>query len=233
MLTQIIHWMQVAGTAFDVALLARVLLLRLHRTYLFITLACVVAVLFDGADLWLGFGSDASARLFFYSRFLCVIVFPLAVWDVFEEIKTRVAQIRRFAIARLISGMLFTVLLAFVTSAFYEVDTVVTMGLVLWAGAATASLAFLITMHRVIRAQALELPRNTSVWMRFYEFSLAGELLGCFAFVLLQLVKSETVRGSVELALTLYGMAITAWCVWKLRRIPSEDIGQAGERAAL
>jgi hypothetical protein len=240
MLAQITHWMQVAGTVLDGILLLRILSLRLHRTYLFITLACTVGLLFDITDLWFGNDRTVSTRLFVYSRFVWVVLFPLVVWDVFQEIKMRISPLRRLAVARLISGMFFTLLLAFVMAAFINVDAadvespvLTTMGLVLWAGAATASLAFLITMHRVLRLQTVAMPNNTSVWMRFYEWSLAAEVVSCFVLVLLQLVTSQVVKDAVSLAFLMYGIVITVWCVWKLRRIPSENMGQAGEHAPL
>src|SRR5579875_1216112 len=103
MLNQVNHWMDFVGTAVDCALLLRILLLRLHRTYLFITLAAVLAVFFDGILLWLGPDSREFSRVFIYSRFLYIVVFPAAAWDVFEEAKGPVASLRRLGMRRLVS----------------------------------------------------------------------------------------------------------------------------------
>src|SRR3954447_639383 len=116
MLSQVNHWLEIAATTVDALLLCRVLLLRLQRTYLFITLACVLTVLFDGVQLWLGSASDASVRVFIYSRFLWALLFPLVAWDVFEELKGQLGKLRRVAVGRLASGLFFAVVFSLVAS---------------------------------------------------------------------------------------------------------------------
>lgn len=239
MLAQITYWMQVTGTVIDGVLLIRVLSLRLQKTYLYITLACVLTLLFDVAAWWFGFESEISQRLFLYSRFLYVVVFPMVVWDVFEEIKAFISRIRRLAILRLISGLFFTTILSLVLLAFADTETssgesgaLPTLAVILWAGASTASLAFLITIHRVLRTQPLEIPNNTRVWMRYWEFELGCELLTCFWLIIQPLVRSEATMESIGLALLLFTIAITLWCIVKLRRIPEENAGSAVEKAS-
>jgi hypothetical protein len=51
MLSQLNHWMQYVGVAVDALLLLRILTLKLHRSYVFITLASVLAVFFDAIAL--------------------------------------------------------------------------------------------------------------------------------------------------------------------------------------
>ena len=43
-MSQVNHWFDFAATAIDLLLLLRVLTLKLHRTYFFIALACLLVV---------------------------------------------------------------------------------------------------------------------------------------------------------------------------------------------
>jgi len=227
MLKQLTHWMEFAGTAVDVILLCRVLALRLHRTYLYITLACVLAVFFDGVALWLGTDSPAEVRVFLYSRFLYAILYPLVVWDVFEEVKGQITKLRRLAIARLVSGLFFAtvfsiILFAFIDKSDSNSEPAVwsTVAVVLWAGSSAASLAFLWTLHRGMRAQNLPRPHNTSVWLVFFELSLAAEVLSCFLSLLPQFNGANDV---LNLLFVVYGIVITTWCLIRLRTIPASE----------
>lgn len=236
MLNQVTHWIEILGTAADVLLLCRVLSLRLHRLYLFITLACVLAVLFDGVTLALRNDSRANFQVFLYSRFLYAVVFPLVAWDVFEEIGPQIARLRRFALTRLVSGLIFAIMFGFIMGAFIQTSDdsasplLVTMALVLWAGASTAALAFLLTIHRVLKAQLQGLPNNTNVWLRYYELSFATEALYCFVSVLIQGVRIDWFGDAVAIAFMTFGISITSWCIWKLRALPS-SMAPAQERA--
>ena len=120
MLHQTSHWIEIASLAVGALLLCRVLLLRLYRVYLFITLACLLDLLFGGVFFWLGDGSQANDRVFLYSRFIYALVYPMAAWDVFEEIKTQVGKLRRLAIGRLISGLFFAVIFGLIMAAFTD-----------------------------------------------------------------------------------------------------------------
>ncbi len=189
MLSQANHWMEIVATAADVLLLCRVLMLRLHRVYVFITLACLLSIFFDAVDLSLGTGSEAGLRVFLYSRFLYAVLYPLIAWDVFEEMKTQIAKLRRLAIGRLISGLVFATMFGFILALYFQDSdaagqppVMIMLAIVLWAGSSTATLAFLWTLHRAIRAQHLERPNNTHVWMIFYQLLLIAEVLTCFFF---------------------------------------------------
>ncbi len=239
MLTQATHWMEIAGTAVDALLLLRVLLLRLNRVYLFITLACVLSLLFDVASLLLHGDSPAESRVFLYSRFIYAIVFPLVAWDVFEEIDLHIGKLRRFAAGRLISGVFFAVIFGLVMGAMVDSSDaanapaspmVITMALVLWAGASTASLAFLITIHRVLRAQPLERPNNTVVWMYFYELSFAAEALYCFFTVLAPLIQPAWIAEAISIVFIGFEIAITGWCIFRLKAVPT-GLSSAPENA--
>ena len=227
MLTETNHWMGIAGTAIDGLLLLRVLTLRLHRIYVFITLACLISFFFDVVNLWLTADSKANVRVFLYSRFLFAVLFPLIGWDVFEEMKAQISKLRRLATGRLITGLFFAAIFGFLVSAFAESNEtagepalVVTLGLVLWAGSSTATLAFLWTLHRGIRAQSLERPNNTSVWLIYWELSLLSEVLYCFCFLTFPFFKN-TVADLLTLLFLVYGILITLWCILKLRRLPT------------
>jgi hypothetical protein len=242
MLNEFNHWMEIAGTAVDAILLIRVLALRLHRIYLFITLACVVGLISDIANLWFGGDEQVGFRLFLYTRFLYVIVFPLVSWDVFEEMKTQVTKLRKIAIVRLISGLIVTAIFGLIMTAMLdttnstpgEPPVLITLGLLLWAGAASASLIFLRNIDRVLRLQRSERPHNTNVWMYFYELSFLGEILSCLILLLASLLKTNAglVTNILGLVLMTYGILITAWCVLRLRAAPT-DVASASENASL
>jgi len=230
MLTQATHWLEIVAIALDVILLGRLLLLRLYRLYVFITLACVLAVFFDAVVLWLDADLKSAGMVFIYSRFLYAFLFPLIAWDVFEEVKAQVAKLRRLAIIRLVSGLVFACLFGFIVTAFTDTadasgtpssdsSPLTTLGLIFWAGSSTATLAFLWTLHRQTRAQKIDLPNNTYVWMLFWELSLLYEVFYCFWLLSYSLLKSTAPY--VELLFFVYGIAITAWCVFKLRAVPA------------
>ncbi len=238
MLTQTNHWLEFVATAIDAALLLRILTLKLHRTYTFITLAATLAVFLDGVMLWLGSDSKEFTRVFVYSRFLYAFVFPAAAWDVFEEIKAQVAKLRRLAIFRLISSLILAAIFGFMITGFASIEDQnggpalgPTLALVIWAASSTASLALLWSMHRAIRAQHIELPRNTLVWLIFFQLSLIAEVLACL-FTIAGPLLSAPVPDVLALLLSLYGIGITVWCIWKLRALPS-DVPSAPEQAKL
>ena len=229
MLTQASHWMAIAGTAVDALLLCRVLMLRLQRVYVFITLACLVSVFFDLVSLWLANDAEGSTRVFFYSRFLYLFLFPLVGSDVFEEMKPQIAKLRKAALARLISGLFFAVLFGFLMSLFAAPQDssgspllVFTMAIVLWAGSGTATLAFLWTLDRAIRAQNIPRPHNTAIWVVFWQLDLLAEVLYCFYILMSQVTGKTALSDVVYLLFGTYGIAITLWCILKLRALPSD-----------
>ncbi|HZS54931.1 MAG TPA: hypothetical protein VFA65_11040 [Bryobacteraceae bacterium] len=226
MLDHVIHWLDIAGTAVDALLVVRVLQLRLYRIYLFITLACVLSVFFDAVQLWLGINSDENQRVFIYSRFLYAFLYPVVAWDAFEEIKDQVSKLRRLAIGRLISGLFFAALFGFIVTLFISADQEqpalsATLAIILWAGSCTASLAFLWSLQRALKAQQITRPNNTFVWMTFYQLTLIAEIAACFGGVVTSFLNA-TAQGVLNICLLTYGILITAWCVTKLKRLPSD-----------
>lgn len=225
-------------TAVDALLLCRVLLLRLQRVYVFITLACVLSVFFDVVELSLWSDSIAAFRVFVCSKFINALLFPLVGWDVFEEMKSQISTLRRLALGRLISGVFFAAVFGFLlallkapTGAGGESFLLATVGLVLWAGSSTATLAFLWTLRKAIQAQNMTRPNNTFVWLIFWLLALVGEVLSCFS-LLLVFVRNPAIGDVVDLAFATYGIVITGWCILKLRAVPS-GVPSAPAKASL
>jgi hypothetical protein len=182
---------------------------------------------FDVVSLWLGTGSQENLRVFLYSRFLYAVLFPLAAWDVFEEVKTQVGKLRRLALARLVSGLFFASVFGFVASLFVgsedtnaEPTLLATSGLIIWAGSSTATLVFLWSLHRLMRGNRIDTPNNTHVWLVFYELSLIGELLSCLAFLVVPFLKAPS-SDILNVLFLAYGIGVTSWCIWKLKALPS------------
>jgi hypothetical protein len=133
------------------------------------------------------------------------------------------------AMGRLISGIVLTSILGLLLASSGDSgdssnnDAVLgTVAIVLWAGASTASLAFLISVQRVLRAQKVELPNNTFVWMRYFELSLLAEVVNCFSLLVFSFVKSTVTIGVINVVFICYEIAITAWCLLRLRMIQSD-----------
>ncbi len=237
MLTQANHWIEIAGVVVDAVLLLRILQLRLYRTYLFITLACVVGLFFDSVGLWLGTETRESVRVFLYSRFLYAFIFPAAAYDVWEEVKAQIARIRNLASFRLVASLTLAAIFGLIIAGFAGSEEnggenlVGTFAIILWAAASTASLAFLWSLHRQARAQKVVLPNNTSVWLLYYQLSLAGEVVACF-WIIIGSQFNGFVNNTLDFSLNLYGILITLWCIWKLRALTS-DVPSAPENASL
>jgi hypothetical protein len=220
MLDQLVRWTAIAGTAVDVLLLVRILWLRLHRTYQFVTLYSAVEVLLDVAEWTLGLDSPETQHLFWYSRFLMLIIFPLAAWDCFEGVPGPLQALRRPQLVRLISGMLLTGILAMLLYSTTD-DKVnpfaatVSVAFLVWISAAAASLGFIWIMRRMARVQKFSLTGNPATLSIFFMLTFGLELI---EGILEALPQSAKPVGQIsEIALTLAGMAITIWCVVRLR----------------
>lgn len=227
MLDQVILWVDIAGVAAEVLLLMRVLQLRLQRVYLFIALACGLTAFLDLAQLWWGLNSSESQRIFIYSRFLYAAVYPLVAWDAFEEMKPQAMSMRRMAAARFISALFVTAVFGFILTLFMTADqdqsggVSTGMAIILWAGSSAATLAFLFTLQRALKAQHITRPHNTFVWMTFYQLMLIGELVACFSDTVAAVMRATPLTtGVLEICLLLYSLAITVWCMARLKRIP-------------
>jgi hypothetical protein len=137
--------------------------------------------------------------------------------------------LRRMAMGRLISGLVLTSILGLLIAGSADsADSssngtlVGTIAVILWAGASTASLAFLFTVQRILRAQKVDLPNNTFVWMRYFELSFLAEVVNCFSSLAFSFVRSTAAVGVVNIVFICYEIAITVWCLFRLRMIQSD-----------
>ena len=78
-----------------------------------LTLDCVLSVLFDWTAVYLGLDSAEAIRVFVFSRFLYLVLTPLIVWDVFEEVKQESAKIRRLEAIRMVMSLVCIGLFSF------------------------------------------------------------------------------------------------------------------------
>jgi hypothetical protein len=231
MLTQLDHWLEYTSAAMDAALLLRVLTLRLQRTYVFLTLACALAVLFDVAILSLARDSPERVRVGVYSSLLVAFVFPLAAWDVFEEIATSMAAMRRVAILRTLTSLLMVTFFGLVLASpsFHSEDPaglafLLTLTVIVSTGSATGCLTFFWAMRRAMRVQKITLPHNTFVWMVYYALLMGGQIV---TWMLLLLVDALALSASafatcINIAVDTFSVAITVWCAVRLRALPKD-----------
>jgi uncharacterized membrane protein len=233
MLNQINHWIEYVSAGVDLVLLLRVLALRLQRTYVFLTLACAVSVIFDVANLRF---AQESPFIQLYTDLFLAFLFPLAVWDIFEEVAQSVAALRRVAIMRTIASLIIITFFGLVwTGSLSQSDDptnlLFTLALTFAVSTASASscLAFLWIMRRGMTLQKIPTPNNTLVWMIFYALLLIGQLISWCALVVEQYL-NQSGRGTfstiANLVINSYGILITIWCVLKLRGLP-KDVASA------
>ncbi|MCU1292157.1 MAG: hypothetical protein JWP08_1007 [Bryobacterales bacterium] len=236
MLDQIVRWMQIIGTFMEFLLLLRMLILRFQRVYLFLTLYAVINFLVDASIILVGTESDPGNRIFFYSRFLFAVVYPLAAWDVFEEAKAQVSKIRRIHLPRLVSGMFITFLLGIATSfgiedQYFKGTSTSTdfMGLFLWLGAASTSLLFTWNVFRTSRKGDVLLPSNTSVWAVFFLITFARAVIDCGFDVAGGLLPHGAFQ-VINAILLLFDLSLITWCLVRLKPL-SPDVTSAPEKA--
>ena len=241
MLTQAIHWFQIGSTVVETLLLFRILTLKLHRTYAFITLYWAVNVIFDIATSVFGwqFGWEGpeSRQLSVYQVPLFAVLFPLAAWDAFEEVRPQILKLRRLHATRLMSGLFITAILACICSFGLQdqdsqgISTFASIGLFLWLGSASASLLFVWNLLRTVKSQGVIVPRNTSVWSIYFiiafglaitnvAVAIAGQTLGAVAVDVLDAI------------LLPFDIGLAIWCFFKLKAVPS-DVTSEPEKARL
>ncbi len=218
----------------DLALMLRILILKLQRTYLFITLFAVLALLYDGVELYLGSQSDDFVQVSLLSRFIYAIVFPLAIWDLFEEAKPFIEKLRRLAMSRMVSSLLFISIWALLIAAFTGGDDdaqshyMVRLAFILWTGSVAASLAFLWVMRRGMKANKWTLPKNTRVWLKFFQLLLILEAVSCVLEFVLPSMKAmgsklvEPIAQVSDVTLQVCVIVLTVWCIFSLRPVPAD-----------
>jgi len=218
MLDQLVRWTEIAGTVIDVALLARILSLRLHRTFQFVTLYCTVVVLLDAVGWLLGIGSDDTQRVFVYSRFLMIVIFPLAAWDAFEGVPAPLQVFRRPQLVRLITGMVLTTVVALLVGGTMgenatSYDVTIQVAIIVWLSSSASSLGFVWIMRRLARAQKVALSGNIETFSTYFLLVFTLEVLAAISVV----IPMKGAAQLIEIALTLAGAAISAWCIARLR----------------
>ena len=233
MLKQVIDWAQMVVTVVEGLLLVRLLMLKLHRTYAFITLYCVVSVFFDGATWYLGWQSKESEQIFIYSLFFFTVLYPLVVWDVFEESKTQMAKLRRLQTVRLVSGLFLTGICALLlglnldaTDAKGNSAMPAFMGIFLLTGSASGAAAFIWVARRFVRSQKIALAHNTIIWMIFFFLVFCLQILFCMLTITRGYV-AAIVADSIALVLLAVDLLVLAWCILRLKAVPS-DAAPAG-----
>jgi hypothetical protein len=233
MLKQALHWLMITASIADGLLLARVLGLRLHRLYVFITLDCVLGVLFDAVLLWLHPESQEYARVYIYTRYLYALLLPLIMWDVFEEAKAGIAKLLRLEAIRMMMSLLVIgvvgTLLTGVTAFSDEpeaADWPAVVGIFLWGGSCLASMVFVWKTRRGIRSEAFVVPSNTRVWSLFYILILAGSIFD-FALLLTGWKPDTTQSDILTVVSILWGIGCTAWCIVRLRPVAREEVAQS------
>jgi hypothetical protein len=237
MLNQINHWIEYAAAGIDLVLLLRVLALRLQRTYLFLTLVCLLTVVFDVANLL--YDSQAYPRVEIYGALFLSLLFPLAVWDIFEEIAKPVAAIRRLAMLRTVASLIIISLFGLLwvgslpenedpTGLFFISAITVTVS----TGSATGCLGFLWIMRRGMTLQKVTPPKNTSVWMIFYALLMVAQLASWLVLTADQFLSAaakEPFQNSVNVVVNSYGIVITLWCAVNLRGLSKDIPSQISE----
>lgn len=228
MLKHAIDWFQMAVTVVEGLLLARVLALKLHRVYAFITLFCVLNLLFDGASWYFGWESVESGRIFEFSLFFFAPLYPLAAWDVFEESGTAVGKLRRAQMIRLVSGLLITCLCAMLISLFVEPTDasgnslmLLFTGVFLLTGSASACAAFLWFMYRFARANKIVLAYNTTIWIFFFIIALSLQIADCMTDFIHSLLP-PMVTDIAAIVLLSADLILMGWCILRLKTVPSD-----------
>src|ERR1700761_3156807 len=238
MLKHVIEWLQMVVTVVEGLLLLRVLSLKLHRVYAFITLYCVLNLFFDAASWYLGWETPETGHIFIYSLFFFAPLYPLASWDVFEESKTMLAKLRRLQMIRLVSGLFLTCLWALLRGLTIEpTDTsgnpimAASIGIFLLTGSASACAAFLWFMYRFIRTNKLGIAHNTVIWMLFFILALTLQIADCLAEFIRSLIP-PLASDLASLVLLSLDSVLFAWCILRLKAVPS-DVPSAPEKASL
>ena len=234
MLNQINEWAEHVGMVLDLILMLRILTLKLRQTYTFITLFALMNLFYDGIELRLGDKSPEFQRVWFFSKFIFAVVYPLAAWDVFEEAKALLDQVRKIAMSRMITSLLFISLWGLLIAAFTGAEGenqsqyMMRLALIIWTGSVAAVLSFFWVMRRGIKMQPFELPKNTIIWRWYFQLLLIVEAISCLLYMAFEFVSSDSVKVAENLADVVYAalevcvIALTCWCVYKLRRVSSE-----------
>ncbi len=217
----------------DLALMLRIVGLKLHRTYLFITLFALLNLFYDAVGLILNTQSEEFSRVVFLSRFVFAVVYPLVLWDLFEEARPQIDKLRKFAMTRMINSMVFICLWGLLIAAFTSGDGdhmayVVQLSMIVWTGSVAAALAFLWVMRKGLRVNSLAIPRNTLIWSRYFSIVLIIEACSCVLILILSSLRgsqsnlTEPIAQATDSIFQVCEIGLTVWCVLKLRPANSD-----------
>ncbi len=221
-----------AGTVIEGLLLLRMFSLRLQRLYTWLTLYWAVSLVFDAGTWLLGFDTPQAIMLDRYAFFLLAVVFPLAAWDAFEEMKNVIGKLRLIQGSRMVSGIFATLLLgailfAFMVPADADKDAgLLDLGPIVWFISLCASTMFVWSLRYLIKKQNLPTPGNTVLWVDVFLVVLGCEVLGWLAAFAEQLTGGPAavpVLRSIALGLNLIEVAATLWALIRLRAAPSDS----------
>jgi len=227
-----------AGAVLEALLLARLISLKLHKTYAFVTLYWAVAIIIDVSHWVVGWDSKDSLQIALHEPLILAVLYPLLVWDVFEEIKPKLAVTLRFQATRMISGLVVTVIMSGIWALFFLDELakspggpLVQFGLFLWLGSMSVSALFLISVYRATKKQGLALPRNTTVWLWLASIVLAADFTE-FLLLLAGPLLSKSSMEVVDMILQLVFIGVIVWCGIRMRPVPS-NVSSEPERARL
>ncbi len=225
-----------ATTVVEAVLVVRVVALKLYRIYAFITLYCVLNVLFDGVSWYEGWRSEPAANIFVYSLFFFALLYPFVAWDAVEESKALLGKVRRLQTVRMVSGLFLTGICALLialtvqpTDAQGNSSIAPFMGVFLLTGAASAGAAFLWFLYRFTRAQKIAMAHNTFVWTIFFIVAFCLAILGCLETLIRGLIPA--LAGDIAgMVLLTANLGLLAWCIVSLKAAPS-DVAHEPENA--
>ena len=196
---------------------------------MFLTLACALAVIFDVANLLY---ADKAPLVQIYSELFLSCIFPLAAWDIFEEIGTAVGALRRLAMLRTLASFIIITFFGMIWLSSLSANDdpsglafPLALTLIVSTASAAGCLGFVWIMHRGMQIHKTPVPSNTSVWMIFFGLLMVGQLASWFVLMAEEFF-SQAVRDSVSpivnIVLNFYGIVITLWCAIKLRGLPKD-----------
>lgn len=211
------------GTVAEGLLLIRILSLRLQRLYVWLTLYWAVNLIFDSAAWALGYESKQTGVLVLYSLFLLGLLFPLAAWDTFEEMKPVISKLRVLQGSQMVTGLCATLL---IVTIFYAITTpddqsaadlgILTLSPIVWFVSALSAVFFLASLRFLAKKQSLQLPHNTALWVGVFLVLLACELIQ-----FLGVLAPKEPAQFIEAATGIISIGATLWALVRLRGIPT------------